>query len=146
MIALLRRRFGQQWQELAASQPGKRFQERYHCQREHGGSPVMQIDSVVAGIVLFIAGMIMLFVPGPGILAMLVGAALLAEGPLVAARTLDWQELNLRRMVEWEVDMKVRDPATSKSLGDAVRCLLTATRQCRADSTSDCFQTRDRSA
>jgi uncharacterized protein (TIGR02611 family) len=94
-------RFKRQWQELAASAAGRRFQDRYHRRREKSQSPLMRMITGVAGLVLLVAGVLMLFVPGPGALTMLVGAALLAERSLVAARVLDWLELKSRDLARW---------------------------------------------
>jgi hypothetical protein len=45
-----------------------------------------------------LSGFILLFVPGPGLLLIAVGAALLARESLAVARALDWLEVRGRRL------------------------------------------------
>lgn len=47
------------------------------------------------------AGVFMLVAPGPGLLVVFLGAVLVAQQSLLAARTLDWLELRLRALTAW---------------------------------------------
>lgn len=52
---------------------------------------------VFGAVLAIVAGLIMLVLPGPGLLVMIAGAALLAEESLFTARLLDRFELWMRR-------------------------------------------------
>ena len=55
--------------------------------------------TILAGTLLFALGLVMLVAPGPGILVVMVGGALLAEESLFMARALDWSEVKIRRAI-----------------------------------------------
>ena len=84
----------QHFHELKASPPGRRFQD-LHERRAHRGKkrkPLM----VGFGIVLILAGALMLIAPGPGLLAIAVGIGIIAQELPAVARTLDALELRVR--------------------------------------------------
>ena len=85
MFAALRRH----WLQFRADPPGQRF-ERRHRRRgaTHRGTP-RKLLVVGAGAVLAIVGLALLVLPGPGLLCLAIGAALIAEESLVAARGFD---------------------------------------------------------
>ena len=85
MAASLRR----QWDHFAASSSGRRFEARYRLRRARRYGFLWRILISGAGVALMLAGLAMLVLPGPGILALIIGAALIAEESLVAARILD---------------------------------------------------------
>src|SRR5687767_6912193 len=60
------------------------------------GSRVGAIARMAAGVVLLLAGIAMLFIPGPGILVMLFGFGLLGGESKAIARTMDRVEPALR--------------------------------------------------
>ena len=91
----------QQWQDLLRSAPGRRFQDRYHRLRQRRLSATRRLVSLGLGAAAVLAGLVMLFIPGPGILTMAVGLGLLAEQSLAAARVLDWLELKARQAAKW---------------------------------------------
>ena len=101
MFAQLRRRVETFFSDFTAAPPGKRFQQRYRHRQRRPHRLLMQIVSVGVGLALLFAGVVMLFIPGPGVLAMLAGAALLAERSFLVARALDWLEVKLRRVARW---------------------------------------------
>jgi hypothetical protein len=88
----------QQWCELRNAPPGRRFQERYERNRQARAhqSKARRFLQVVIGLWLIKAGIILCFLPGPGIPLLVVGAAVLAERSLRVARALDWIELKAR--------------------------------------------------
>lgn len=47
---------------------------------------------------IFLAGIFFLPAPGPGMLILFIGASLIAQESLLAARTLDWTEFRLRAL------------------------------------------------
>ena len=59
----------------------------------------MRALSILAGAVLIAAGFFMLVAPGPGILVLLVGCALIAEESQLMARFLDGSEVGIRRLI-----------------------------------------------
>lgn len=88
------------WRAFRAGSPGTRFQRRYRRQRERSGGLLRKIVMVVVGCVLILLGIVMLVLPGPGVLVMLIGAGLLAEESLLAARVLDRIDLAASRFAE----------------------------------------------
>ena len=54
---------------------------------------------ILGGTLLFALGLVMLVAPGPGILVVVVGGALIAEESLLMARALDWSEVKIRRAI-----------------------------------------------
>jgi len=53
------------------------------------------------GVVLILAGIILCFIPGPGLPLLIIGAALLAERSRVISRGLDWIEVKIRKVLRW---------------------------------------------
>ena len=94
-------RIKNQWQDLLRSVPGRRFQDRYHRLRQRKTSAVRRLVSLGIGAAALLAGLVMLFIPGPGILTLIVGLGLLAEQSLTVARVLDWLELKARQAGKW---------------------------------------------
>lgn len=82
------------WHEFAAIPPGRRFEERYRRSGKRGRA---RIVGILAGALLTAVGIFFLLVPGPGIVFLLPGLALLAQGSLRLARWLDRSELWLRK-------------------------------------------------
>jgi hypothetical protein len=87
----------QSWDRFASSPPGRRFQDRYRRKRESPRGGLARCGAVCAGIVLTLAGIFFLAVPGPGIPILAVGLALIAQESRLAARFLDRAEVRLRR-------------------------------------------------
>lgn len=91
-----------QWRRFAALPSGQRFQQRYRKQREKPAGMLRKIIMIAAGLALIVVGLAMIVLPGPGLLAIIVGAALIAEESLVAARVLDRIDLWIsRRIARW---------------------------------------------
>ena len=84
------------WKEFEKASPGERF-ERMHRHRKAGGAAV-RIGIIAVGILLIVGGVILLAIPGPGILVIAFGGALLAEQFLFVARAFDRLELLLRKL------------------------------------------------
>ena len=85
------------WRELRAAPPGQRFRRRYFQHRDSTGGWHRVLVIGAAGTLL-LAGAAMLVLPGPGLITLLVGAALLAQESFVVARFLDAGE---RRLLQW---------------------------------------------
>jgi hypothetical protein len=87
------------WRRLKAGEPGARFQRQYRENRESRKSGLQRWGAVAAGAGLILVGVVALFVPGPGILFIAAGGAVLARESLAVARALDWLEIRGRRVV-----------------------------------------------
>jgi len=75
----------QEWKGFAEAKPGERF--RAHQATLAQKSRVALIGRAAFGVLLFAAGVVMLFAPGPGLLVMVFGFALAAgQSHWVAAR------------------------------------------------------------
>lgn len=91
------RRIRQSWKELKHGQPGRRFRERYDRRRARPGRKVLTKWAVIsAGALAILAGIVLLPLPGPGLLVLAAGALLIAEESHSTARALDWLESKLR--------------------------------------------------
>ena len=86
------RRLRELWLELARGTPGRRFRDRYH---RHDG--VRHAALLAIGVAAIIVGLILMVTPGPGLVFVGVGAALVATESRRAAELLDRLELFLRR-------------------------------------------------
>ncbi len=81
------------WNSLRVSDPGRRFQDRHRRIRSRRGQ---RASRSVIGAGLVLVGMVLLFLPGPGMLLLLAGAGLIGGESLTVARLLDRLELQLR--------------------------------------------------
>lgn len=96
MLKMLRER----GRRLLRSRPGRRFQDYYDWNARNGRArAATRLAELAASFLLLAAGLVMLITPGPGILAILLGLALLAGRACWLARLLDRTELQLRRVL-----------------------------------------------
>ena len=86
------------WSDLKKGKPGERFQQRYRRVHQRPGGMVRKILILVGGVLIILVGLILLPAPGPGMLVVLIGAALTAQESFFVARTLDSAEVSLRRV------------------------------------------------
>ena len=84
------------WKEFKKASPGERFERMYR--RRKAASPAVRMGMIAAGILLIVGGVVLLAIPGPGLLVIAFGGALLAEQFLFVARALDRLEIFLRRL------------------------------------------------
>ena len=91
-------RLKQGWQDLTRGQPGHRFQDRYARRREAARGVLGKCAFVCLGVLILVAGIVLLPLPGPGMLIVAVGALLMAEGSHTMAKLLDALELRARRL------------------------------------------------
>jgi len=82
------------WHQFKSGAPGRRFVEEHD--RVADRSRVTRVGVIFLGSVLIGAGVVMLFIPGPGLLAMLFGLALIATSWRRLAAWLDLGELRMR--------------------------------------------------
>jgi hypothetical protein len=92
----LRSKIRREWRDLKDGRPGHRFRDRYDRdagRHEHVGWRVVKI---LAGITALLVGVVEIIFPGPAILFLFVGGALLATQSRAIARLMDWAELRIR--------------------------------------------------
>jgi hypothetical protein len=96
MLSRLKRR----WNDLRNGQPGYRFRAQFErCLPARAGKSFLRRwFAIFVGVVLLIVGIILCFMPGPGLPFVILGASVLAEQFHVVARTLDSLEIKLREM------------------------------------------------
>jgi hypothetical protein len=88
------------WDRFVHTTPGRRFYERYKRKQQAKGSAWKRCAFVAAGILVCLAGIFFLAVPGPGLLILAVGLALIAQESAGLARLLDRAELRLRKLLK----------------------------------------------
>lgn len=102
-----------QWKHFVAVPSGRRFQMRHRLQRAKAGGMLRKILISGFGGLIMLAGVAMLVLPGPGLLTMVIGAALIAEESLLAARALDRLDLYLTGWLQrWRAWRTARKQAT----------------------------------
>ena len=83
--------------ELLHATPGRRFTEHYR-QNRHTGPAWRRPLTLIGGVLLVALGVLLMLTPGPGIVVLFAGAALIAAESVRAARALDELELRLRQV------------------------------------------------
>ncbi|HUQ75026.1 MAG TPA: PGPGW domain-containing protein, partial [Burkholderiales bacterium] len=88
------------WRELKQGRPGHRFQDRYQRGREGAAcGTVKKWSLIVGGVFLIVAGIVLLPLPGPGMLVIALGALMMAEESRASAKALDWIEAKTRKLL-----------------------------------------------
>ena len=77
------------WQRFKADPPGQRFQQQF--KRRHAVARTLLQKALVVGggVLLTGVGIFLFFLPGPGVLFVLLGAVLIAQQSVTVARGLD---------------------------------------------------------
>ena len=89
-------RIKQEWRTFVAEAPGCRFERHYERKRGHEGHGAMgRLAWIVAGIFFLLAGIVMLFTPGPGLLAIGFGLTCFSTESRRLARWCDRMELRV---------------------------------------------------
>jgi hypothetical protein len=100
----------EQWKQFSEIPSGQRFIARYRARRSQPGGLLRKGLIVAAGLLLMLAGLAMIVLPGPGLLTMIIGAAFIAEESRVAARVLDridrWASRMMQRWRAWRGDRR----------------------------------------
>ena len=86
----------QSWHRFQADSPGRRFKQQFRRWRESGRTRLPKVLFIAAGVLLIAIGILLLFIPGPGLATILLGALLLAQQSWPLARALDRTEVRLR--------------------------------------------------
>ncbi|MBL8979795.1 MAG: hypothetical protein JNM53_15365 [Gemmatimonadetes bacterium] len=86
------------WHEFAAAEPGTRFELEYQRKRGLDQPAWKRVLGVLGGVALIVVGIVELAIPGPGVLVIGIGAALLGRESRGIARWLDRGEISVRRL------------------------------------------------
>jgi hypothetical protein len=100
---------------MVAAKPGKRFQARYEQRRRMRASVLWTPLYLILGSGLFVLGLTMMVAPGPGLIVLFMGAALIGQESLVVARALDRTEVGLRRAAHAALRGWRRAPLAAKA-------------------------------
>jgi hypothetical protein len=84
------------WGVFEKAPAGKRFEALYEARKKSGGTS--RLVFTVIGVLLLVGGVVLLFIPGPGLLLIAFGGALIAQQSLWLAKVLDRLELLLRKL------------------------------------------------
>ena len=87
------------WQRFKADPPGQRFQQQFKRRHEVARTLLQKALVVGGGVLLTGVGIFLFFLPGPGVLFVLLGAVLIAQQSVTVARGLDWTEIRLRKLL-----------------------------------------------
>ena len=88
-----------EWHRFRDDAPGRRF--RNHQTRSQQQSTASRVGRVAAGLGLLAGGVVLLFIPGPGLLLIFFGLALFAGESGWLAGRLDRAEPVVRRRARW---------------------------------------------
>lgn len=85
----------QSWKTFRKGRPGERFEGFYRARKRTRDAS--RIVLLAVGILLLVGGVVLLFIPGPGLLLIAFGGALVAQQSLWLAKLLDEVELAARK-------------------------------------------------
>jgi hypothetical protein len=85
------------WQTFESAPPGGRFEKLHEARKRSDG--VSRIAFAAMGGLLLAGGVVLLFIPGPGLLLIAFGGARVAQQSLWLARILDRLELTHRKLL-----------------------------------------------
>jgi hypothetical protein len=95
-MAAMVERIRKEWRVFAAEAPGERFERHYERKRRDDRTLAGRLTWIAAGIFFVLAGIVMLFTPGPGLLAIGFGVTCFAQESRRVARFCDRLELRIR--------------------------------------------------
>jgi hypothetical protein len=93
-------RIKQEWRRFAAEPAGSRFERQYERKRALETGLLSRCMWILAGVFFMLAGIVMLFTPGPGLLSIGFGMTCFAQESRRVARFCDRTEIRLTRA--WE--------------------------------------------
>jgi hypothetical protein len=106
----------QSWRQLRDSRPGERFQDA-HRRRQADASSWKKPVWMAVGLAVFLGGVVLLVIPGPGIPVVLIGAGLVAREWGAAAALLDSVEVKIRALLAWAQGRWQRSPIWARVMG-----------------------------
>lgn len=86
---------------MRALPPGERFETLHERHTAGDHSVAKRAVGVIAGVGLILFGILELVIPGPGLLFIVIGGALLAREFRAIAVVMDDAELRLRALAKW---------------------------------------------
>lgn len=91
-----------QWTAFRDARPGQRFEERYERSRKMRASQswFVRVLKPAVALLLLAGGIVLCFIPGPGLPLIIIGAGLLGDESRPIARGLDWIEVRVRKLVK----------------------------------------------
>jgi hypothetical protein len=98
-MILMLRKLKKKWREFQHGTPGHRFKERYarNNRPPHQKSAFQKAILCAVGLFMTVAGVVLLFIPGPGIPLIIIGCGILADQFENVARVLDLTEVMIRK-------------------------------------------------
>ena len=81
------------WRRFGESEPGNRFQDLHRRRREVAGFGLRSIVVLAAGVGLLFVAVLLMVIPGPGLLVLFFGLGIIASEVLLTARFMDWAEV-----------------------------------------------------
>lgn len=112
------------WEDFKAGAPGERFEAFYERRREERSGAWKGVVYVVLGLGLVAVGAVLLVMPGPGLLVVALGLAIIAGESRIMARGLDVTEVKMR--AAWQGWKKLRPHQQVLSLAAGTLVLLGA--------------------
>lgn len=91
-------RIKKNFERLKSFEPGSRFQRQYKEHKKEKSSASMRPLLFVAGLAMIAVGLVGLVVPGPGLVGIAIGLALLARESLFIAKGMDRAEVKGREL------------------------------------------------
>lgn len=91
--------FKRNFAEFRGKPPGKRFLAYYQHRHDPNSSQTKRMLVLAGAGLLILLGLIMMPAPGPGLLVVAAGAALMAGESAAVARALDRGELAIRALI-----------------------------------------------
>lgn len=86
------------WRTFKESEPGNRFRNLHRRRRETGGFGLWRVLTVVVGAGLILIAVLLMVIPGPGLLVLFFGLGILASEILLTARFMDWAGVRVRKL------------------------------------------------
>ena len=102
-----------EWRDFRDDPPGKRFKN--HRDRMQQRSRWHSVGALIAGVVLFAGGVVLLFMPGPGLLFIAFGLALIGSHSKRLSDQLDRVEPRIRVVIRRVRRHWKRLPANAKT-------------------------------
>ena len=90
-------RMRREWRQFVDADAGVRFARLHERKRATGRGFARRMAWWGMGVVLILAGLVMLVTPGPGLLTLALGVACIAQESLPFARKCDRMEVRLRK-------------------------------------------------
>lgn len=100
----------QSWRDFQDDTPGERFQDYYKRRQRSHQSIWWKALFIGSGLLIMAIGLFFMVAPGPGVIVIFLGAALIAQQSLLAARALDWLEVQSRKLAAWSLGAWRRAP------------------------------------